>query len=53
MEELFCSRCCEHLGWMNCSGPHGSVYCDECKEIKECEAIASAFTPAEETSHDG
>lgn len=37
MEELICWKCYCHVGWMNYAGPHGSVYCDECKEAEDRE----------------
>jgi len=37
MDEVFCSKCNRHIGWMNYAGPCGSFYCDECKEILDTE----------------
>ena len=35
MEELLCSECGDHLGWLTDSGPRGMAYCDECYESEE------------------
>ena len=37
MNEVCCSRCNVHLGWMIYCGPTGSFYCDDCKEESDRE----------------
>ncbi|QFT69685.1 hypothetical protein FIU93_23070 [Labrenzia sp. THAF35] len=46
MEELTCSCCNRHVGWMNYAGPRGSVYCDDCKEEEDREEAERAFEDA-------
>lgn len=52
MEELFCGTCHRHVGWMNYAGPHGSVYCDECKEDEDREEEARRASADEAREND-
>lgn len=35
MDEVRCSQCYTHLGWMHYAGPTGSFFCDDCKEVED------------------
>lgn len=38
MQELYCSNCPQHIGYISSSAPCGFILCNDCHEIEEAES---------------